>query len=160
VLHLRSTALSVPICKQKFISMNHANIENDNPTIIKISLSRHIQQKTLPAIFHKGEISPEIQPCRYTSRLIQRNPTPTSRKDYCKPIALCHPPLLRQIHAPVSIPCDYLNLLILINETHNLASLVPHNDSRFHYSPTAQPSRHSRSIQHGATKGGKESLIL
>ena len=49
-------------------------------------------------------ISPEIQPCRYAARLIQRNPTPTSRKDYCKPIALGHPLLLRQIYAPVSIP--------------------------------------------------------
>ena len=69
-------------------------------------------------------ISPEIQPCRYTSRLIQRNPAPTSRKDYCKPIALCHP--LHRCHVvadPVTIPASP-NPLSHIHQQRSLPAIV------------------------------------
>ena len=39
-------------------------------------------------LFSQIAIAPKIRQCRYTARSIKRNPGPSSRQDYCKPVAL------------------------------------------------------------------------
>jgi hypothetical protein len=39
----------------------------------------------------QNAIHPKMRQCRYTTRLKQANPVPSSRKDKCKPLALPHP---------------------------------------------------------------------
>ena len=78
---------------ENLASLFHAKFEMTFPLPFHFIKSGDISHNP-KSLFHpiiENAIDPKNPLCHDTSRFIPRNPAPTSRKDKCKPVALCHP---------------------------------------------------------------------
>lgn len=103
----------------------------------------------MKSLFHpitENAIHPKIQPCRYTALFIPRNPRPSSRKDYCKSVAICHHALIHH-SIPSSLP------IIPTHHAHHILCATPATQATQPY------YKHSTAHSMAMARRRKESLF-